>query len=226
MRWFVGALVILLALVGIGASVAHYLVEPYNPGFRQYPAVTALHVVLGGIFLVLAPFQFVRPIRTRWPRYHRWAGRFLVGIGLVIGAAALAILLLFPTGGNPERLVVGPFALLFVYGLGRGLSAIRARRVAEHRAWMIRAFAIALSIGTMRLIFIPALILAGNPTDRQIALFSVGSFAIALLLHAAAAEFWIRRPRRGVAVGARDRAAAGPAPLATPGASGAGRAGR
>jgi hypothetical protein len=59
MRLPLGVVVGFLALVGVGASATHYLQEPYNPGFLQFPTIVALHVVLGGVYLALAPFQFV-----------------------------------------------------------------------------------------------------------------------------------------------------------------------
>jgi hypothetical protein len=43
-----GVVVGFLVLGGVGASAAHYLQEPYNPGFLEFPTVVALHVVLGG----------------------------------------------------------------------------------------------------------------------------------------------------------------------------------
>ena len=88
MRWLLGAMVGFLALVGVGAAATHYLYEPYNPGFLEYPTIVALHVVLGGLYLALAPFQFVRRVRSRHLGYHRWAGRALVSIGPVVGATA------------------------------------------------------------------------------------------------------------------------------------------
>ena len=62
-RRLLGVVVVFLALVGVGASAAHYLQEPYNPGFLEFPTIVALHVVLGGLYLALAPLQFVRRIR-------------------------------------------------------------------------------------------------------------------------------------------------------------------
>jgi pimeloyl-ACP methyl ester carboxylesterase len=43
MLWPLGVAVGLLALIGVGASVAHYLQEPYNPGFLEYPTIVAVH---------------------------------------------------------------------------------------------------------------------------------------------------------------------------------------
>lgn len=196
MRWLLAVTVGFLALIGIGASVMHYLQEPYNPGFLKFPLMTALHVILGGIYLAFAPFQFVRRIRTRWLGYHRWAGRVLVTIGLVIGVTALFMGFVIPFSGWAESIVIGIFGGLFLIALVKGFIDIRAGRVAQHREWMIRAFAIGLSIATMRLIFIPALMVVGNPTDEQIATLSIMSFTIAFFLHAGVAELWIRKTRR------------------------------
>jgi len=206
-RWLLGVVVGFLALVGIGASATHYLQEPYNPGFFRFPTIIALHVVLGGVYLALAPFQFARRVRSRHLGYHRWAGRFLVATGLVVGVTALFIGFVIPFSGTPERVIIGLFGGLFLFALGKGFVHIRAGRVALHREWMIRAFAIGLSIATMRLIFVPALIIVADPTQGQIALLSIVSFAVAFVVHASVAEAWIRITRgsgapRADAVGA------------------------
>ena len=99
MLWPLGVAVGFLALIGVGASVAHYLQEPYNPGFLDYQTIVAVHVVLGGLYLTLAPFQFVRRIRSRHLAYHRRVGRFLVAIGVVVGVTALFMGLVIPFSG-------------------------------------------------------------------------------------------------------------------------------
>jgi hypothetical protein len=92
-----GVVVGFLAIVGIAASATHYLYEPYNPGFLDFPTIVALHVIMGGIYLDLAPFQFVKRIRSRHLGCHRRAGRLLVAIGLVVGATALLMGLVIPS---------------------------------------------------------------------------------------------------------------------------------
>ena len=92
MRWTMFVAVGFLALVGVGASAAHYLRAPYNPGFLEFPVATALHVILGGVYLALAPFQFAKRIRSRHLGYHRWAGRVLVPIGLLVGEGGRRVL--------------------------------------------------------------------------------------------------------------------------------------
>ena len=186
-----------LALVGVAASATHYLQEPYNPGFLRFPTVVALHVVLGGVYLALAPLQFVKRIRSRHLGYHRWAGRLLVAIGVVVGVTALFMGLVIPKGGWPERVVIGIFGAVFLVALVRGFLHVRAGRVALHREWMIRAFTIGLAIATARLIFFPALIITmTDPTDRRFGTLLAASLAVAFVVHVSVAELWIRATRR------------------------------
>lgn len=203
-RWPLGVMIGLLALIGVLASATFYLRPPYNPGFLAYPTVTALHVVLGGLYLVFAPFQFVKGIRSRHLNYHRRMGRFLVAIGLVTGVTALFMGLVIPFSGWLERVLIALFGGLFLFALGKGFVHIRARRVALHRGWMIRAFAIALAIATQRLIFIPLLFAFAVPTDEQIKTLSLVAWTAALVVHSSLAEVWIHRTRKR-AVSGSDR---------------------
>ena len=66
---------------------------------------------------------------------------------------------------------------------------------------MIRAFAIGLSIATMRLIFVPLIILSGDPSHERLQTLSILSFTIALVAHTVAGELWIRRGRIEEATG-------------------------
>jgi len=188
-----------LASVGVSTSVAHYILPLTNPGFRIFPLIVALHVILGSAYLALAPFQFVKRIRSHWPHYHRWAGRLLVTAGLVVGATALFMAWVIPFSGWLERILLGFFGVLFLVELGKGFLHIRARQTMLHREWMIRAFALALAIATMRLIDIPAVIVVsatGVPTHQQLATLAIIADAVAFPLHAVVAEIWIRTSRR------------------------------
>jgi uncharacterized membrane protein len=208
-----GMVVGLLAFVGVAASAAHYFVEPYNPGFVEYPTIVALHVVLGGVYLLFAPFQFVGRIRSRHLGYHRRMGRVLVALGLVVGATALFVGLVIPFSGWAERVLIALFGGLFLFALGKGFVHVRAGRVGLHREWMIRAFAIALAIATQRLIFVPSLFVVVDPTGGRIVTLSIAAWSAALVVHSSLAEAWIRLTRkRRIPKTSRTRAAHGPAP--------------
>jgi len=148
---------------------------------------------------MFAPFQFVRRIRSRHLGYHRRMGRVLVALGLVVGVSALFLGLVIPFSGWAERVLIGLFGSLFLFALGKGFVHVRAGRVALHREWMIRAFAIALAIATQRLIFIPSLLVVGDPSGRQVVTLSIAAWSAALIVHSSLAEVWIRLTRkRGV----------------------------
>ena len=121
----------------------------------------------------------------------------LVAVALVVGAEALFLAIFVAFSGWPGRVGNGFFAVFFLFATAKAVVHIRRRDVARHREWMIRAFAIALGIATMRLLFLPALIIANveSPTDDIVRLLSVASFMTAFCTHAAVAELWIRRTR-------------------------------
>jgi Predicted membrane protein (DUF2306) len=169
-----------------------------------------LHVTLGGLYL--APFQFVRRIRSRHLGYHRWAGRVLVSIGLVVGATGVFMGLVIPIAGWIERGYISVFGVLFLVALVEGFVHIRAGRVALHREWMIWAFAIGLAVVIQRLIFIPALLAVADPTESPVAMLSAVSFMVAFVVHSSVAEVWIRLTRRSSAPGSSTKVLYKPAP--------------
>jgi uncharacterized membrane protein len=195
----------LLALVGVAASATFFSRPPYNPGFLKYPTIIGVHVILGALYLALAPFQFVKGIRSRWLDYHRWAGRLLVATGLLVGASGLFVAWVIPFWGWAERVILGFFGGLFALAIGKGFLHARAGQIALHREWMIRAFAVGLGIASQRLFLFPAImIMGGEPTHQQVVALAMVTSTFAFTLHAALGEVWIRVTRRKqiLAVGA------------------------
>ena len=193
-----------LAFVGVAASATYFLREPANLGFLEFPTIVAVHVVLGAVYMLFAPFQFVKRIRSRHIGYHRRMGRILVAVGAVVGVTALFMGLVIPYSGWAESVLIGLFGSLFLFALVKGFVHVRAGRVALHREWMIRAFAIALAIATQRVIFIPSLLVVGDPTHGQIVTLSLAAWSAALVVHSSLAEVWIHLTRkRGVPITSR-----------------------
>jgi uncharacterized membrane protein len=191
-----GVAVGILAILGVASAGLHFASAPFNPAFTRHPWITGTHVVLGGIYLALAPFQFVRRIRDRFLTYHRWAGRVLASMGILVGGSALFLGLVIPLGGNPERVVIGAFGGFFLLALLLGVTRVRQGRIDEHREWMIRAFAVGLSIATMRLLLLPALMIADNASDQQVIWIFVSAFMAAFAAHLVVAELLVRKTRR------------------------------
>ena len=122
---------------------------PTDTRFAASPWPVVAHVVGAAVYLIAGAFQFVPALRRRG--WHRRAGRVLVVAGLTVALSALWMTLLFARkDGTGELLYLE--RLLFGTGLvtclALGVAAIRRRDVAQHRAWMIRAYALALGAGT------------------------------------------------------------------------------
>lgn len=109
-----------------------------------------IHVVAGVIALLVGPLQFIRRLRTRLPAVHRATGYVYV-TACAIGAPAGFMLALGTTSGP---LAAGGFAmaaLLWAAFTWRGLRAAVERRFADHRAWMLRSWAMTAAAITLRL---------------------------------------------------------------------------
>ena len=109
-----------------------------------------IHVVAGIVALVAGPFQFVRRIRARRPALHRTTG--LVYVAACAVAAPAGFMLALGTVAGPVAAAgfAIPAVLLPVFTL-LGLRAALERRLADHREWMIRSYAIVATAITLRL---------------------------------------------------------------------------
>lgn len=156
-RWVPAGLVVLAAVPVLAGSAR--LVEllggpeaiATDARFAASPAPVVIHVVAAIGYALLGAFQFSAGIRRRHPGWHRRAGRVLVALGLAVALSGLWMTLVFPSKeGTGDLLYV--FRLLFASAMATsivlGLSAIRHRDIARHRAWMTRAYALALGAGT------------------------------------------------------------------------------
>ena len=124
---------------------------PPNPRVDSSPAPMVVHILSVIPFAVLGAFQFSERLRRGRPGWHIGAGRVLVGLGLAAALSGLWMTLIYPRQEGTGWLLFA-FRLAAASGLGGclvlGLAAIRGRHVARHRAWMTRAYALALGAGT------------------------------------------------------------------------------
>ncbi|MDQ6648830.1 MAG: DUF2306 domain-containing protein [Actinomycetota bacterium] len=210
-RWVPAGLVALAAIPVLAGTAR--LVEilggpeliPTDPRFTASPAVVVVHVTAAIGYALLGAFQFSAGIRRRHPGWHRRTGRLLVALGLAVALSAVWMTLMFPTKeGTGDLLYV--FRLLFGSGMAAciilGLTAIRRRDIARHRAWMTRAYALALGAGTQAFTVGFGEALFGSSVVRTDLMLGAG-WAINL----AVAEWVIRRPAARRAHRARTRLA-------------------
>ncbi len=124
---------------------------PANPRLSASPIPVAVHIISAIAYAVLGAFQFSVTLRRRHPGWHRVAGRVLVMLGLAVAVSALWMTLFYPRQPGTGALAY-VFRLAFGSGLAAsivlGFAAIRHGDVTHHRAWMTRAYALALGAGT------------------------------------------------------------------------------
>lgn len=197
-RWWVPAALVVLLAVPIGAGVRRLVelgsgaaVTPDNARYFAAPVPVVLHIVCVTLFCVLGALQFAPAFRRRSPGWHRRAGWLVVGGGLGAALTGVWMTLFYPH-------VEGDGALLFAFRLlfgslmaacvVLGVSAIRRKDIASHRAWMLRGYAIALGAGTQAVVHLLWIPFLGQPGVLARALLMGAGWTINLV----AAEWWLR----------------------------------
>jgi len=160
--------------------------------FNTYPGTTLLHVLPGILVLTLGPFQFVASLRARFPALHRWTGRLLLMAAIPVGMSGLFFGVLVPYAGLSEALPSAIFGGIFLVAIAEAFRAIRRRDIRRHREWVLRLFALAMGVGTIRLVGVGLVALGEVEVPRIVG----GSFWIGWLATLGTAELWIRATRR------------------------------
>lgn len=80
---------------------------------------------------------------------HRWLGRFLLLVGLLVGVSAYGMMFA-PVCGWLETSATSIYGTAFMAALVTAWSQIRRGHVTQHREWMLRAIGIVLGIATTR----------------------------------------------------------------------------
>jgi uncharacterized membrane protein len=197
--WLLPAGLIALSAIPIiaGASRIAQLntgapVTPANARFVAMPVPVELHIIFASLYLILGAFQFAPRFRRRRPGWHRVAGRLLVPSGIIAASAGMWMSLFYPHQPNDGapllvfRLVFGSAIILSIV---LGLAAILRGDIAQHRAWMMRGYAIALGTGTQVLTTLPWVLLLGQPGVVPRELLLLAGWVINL----AVVEWFIRR---------------------------------
>jgi hypothetical protein len=165
----------MLSLVPVAAGVVRLSglaggggATPENARFMAAPAPAVLHIVCASLFCVLGALQFDAALRQRFPRLHRINGRVAAPSGIV---AALTGLWMTAAYAIPVELQ-GPllYSVRMAVGLAMALAvtlsvhAVLQRRINQHKAWMVRAYALGQGAGTQVLILLPVTLMASPPT--------------------------------------------------------------
>ncbi|WP_027942490.1 DUF2306 domain-containing protein [Amycolatopsis taiwanensis] len=201
----------LVVVAFLGFSVPPYLsFDPSQsrlappPGNGLYYPLLVAHVLFGTIAMTTACFQIWPAFRARHRRGHRITGRIYVFAG-ALPAGVLGLYIGWYTAGGPSVRVanlVGSALWLFV--TITGLRMAQQRRYRDHRKWMSRSFALAMSIVLSRVINVVATIVLMPQLDttfqgsKELMTYSSASIGVWLSPFAlwVLADWLLERPRR------------------------------
>ena len=144
-----------LAALALGLyAFGFFLIDAINPPFKvrfeAYPALARLHVLPGGLALIVGAFQFSRRIRSRYPTLHRYVGR--IYIAAVLAGAVGGFLIAFRAhGGAITGFGFGTLAVIWAYSVWQAYRYARARNFLDHQRWMIRNYALTFAAVTLRI---------------------------------------------------------------------------
>lgn len=176
------------------------LFKGYVPGDTAGNLFFAAHVLLAAVVTLGGTLQLVPQIRARALAFHRWNGRLFLLTAMVTALAGLYMTLL---GGRRGKSLDGTVAstlnalLIFVFAALAWRSA-RARDVAAHRRWALRAYLVANGVWFIRVGFMAwALVSHGRGISSFFRVWDFGCYLVPL----AVLELYLRARDRGGAGG-------------------------
>ncbi|MEU5314454.1 DUF2306 domain-containing protein [Streptomyces sp. NPDC021562] len=161
-RWWrrpwVGPLALVVA-VFLAMDVPRYLTFdpaeskiPPNPQYPWHYPVLVVHILCGTVAIVTCCLQVWPALRQQYPKVHRVSGRLYVAAGVLPGGlAGLAVAYASPSGLSMQ-LSTATTSVLWMATAVAGLRMARQGRIADHRRWMVRSFALTLSIVVSRVL--------------------------------------------------------------------------
>ncbi|MBL1434579.1 MAG: DUF2306 domain-containing protein [Rhodobacteraceae bacterium] len=192
----------LLLLGALPALPAGYIVsllvqgEPHEfvrPIYSARPFPIAIHAVAGVVFWLAVPLQFSTRVRLSRPRFHKGSGRAAMLAALVLGLSSFWLMIFNPpVAGWLHRATLGITGAGTIFAFAKALCAIKNRKIAQHRAWVMRAVAIVYGASTTAFVAIPVYLVFGQFPEWM----EEVNRLIGLLVNLILVEWWLRRKSR------------------------------
>lgn len=177
----------------------------FQARFAQIPLSARLHIIPGGIALILGAFQFHSGLRQRFINAHRQMGRVYVA-AVLLGAIGGGLLAWYAPHAPATRIGFATLAIIWFYSACMAFTAVRSGDIKAHQQWMVRSYALTLAAVTLRIqlgVFQAGM---GMSFDEAYAVTAWFSWVPNLII----AEWWInqaglrKRAKAHGAVGAGD----------------------
>ena len=153
-----------MAIAIAGYAFAYFFVDSMGNSdmkakFATMPLAAWLHIVGGGIALLIGTFQMNTWLRKKRLSFHRNLGKVYLIAVLLAGLGGIW-LARHAMGGVFTKLGFGMLGILWLYTGINAYVSIRGGDIVSHRRWMIRNYALTLAAVTLR-IYLPLSAVAG-----------------------------------------------------------------
>ncbi|TDE30905.1 DUF2306 domain-containing protein [Nonomuraea mesophila] len=208
-RWTLWGLMAVSAIGIVAFAVPPYLSgDPansnldINPDAAHHYLSLMVHAVPSGLALLIGPLQFLAPLRNRYLRLHRVAGRVYM-VSVVIASVAALFAATFSVSGFPAQVAFYLLTAAWLYSLAQAYRCVRRGEVRLHRIWMIRNYALTFAAVTLRLYLVIGMVLRKQYTWLTFEDVYTASVWASILINVVVAEYVI--VHRVVASSARRR---------------------
>lgn len=160
MRYFFRNLMIFLAILTATLIPIMFFLSPMEGilGLKSkvllanklYMNSMYIHIVLGGIALLIGWVGFIEKIRLKYRRFHRITGRIYVICFLITAISSVGVSF-NASGGWVSKSGFIMVGLIAIYTTFKGFVAIINGQIALHRIWMQFSYACCLASVTLRL---------------------------------------------------------------------------
>jgi uncharacterized membrane protein len=148
----------LAAFLSLGVALFSYrLLLPSLPAVGNDIAANVMrrpwlpiHAGFAATALLIGPLQFLPRLRMRFPKVHRNIGKTYV-IACLAAAPAGLVLATGSDAGPIAQWGFGTLAVIWFAATAYAFWLATQGRIAEHRRWMIRSFAMTFAAVTLRL---------------------------------------------------------------------------
>jgi hypothetical protein len=200
LSWKLLTALLLLSLVPVAAGTVRLMesfgggsISPDNERFMTAPGPVVVHIVCATVFCLLGACQFDSALRLRYRLFHRIVGNVVAPCGILSALTGVWMTVRYAIPAPLQGSLLYGMRLAAGLGMAMAISlalvAVVRGRIAQHRAWMIRAYALGQGAGTQVFILLPMSLIAGAPIfmPRDVLMAS------AWVLNLAVAEWLIRR---------------------------------
>lgn len=160
-----------------------------------------VHIFSSVFILFAGATQFSTFFLKKWKKVHRYIGKTYIGLLLLVSAPGAMVMAFYANGGLLTKVSFLILAPLWWWFTWKGYQTARQQDWQQHRAYMVRSYALTLSAVTLRVmqLFLGSFFLL--EAEFQYTMVSWLSWTVNL----AVAEWWLRRTanKKGLHINAK-----------------------